>query len=398
MPFLSALLSSEIGRAPISGEDKENKLLVYLEEAKSMGIRILPPDIQKSEAAFSLKGGNDIRFGLLAIKNLGVGAVESILESRREKGPFVSLPDLCMRVDIRQVNKKVLESLIHSGALDSIGGADPPPLSRARMGASLDECLTRSSRVREEIQKGQELLFQDAFIQEGGAPRANGIQGPTRWSEHELLQKEREVLGFYLSGHPLARYRNRLRLASDRTIERISPGSTERVRLAGMILQVRRLLTKSKGEPWARFKLEDLTGEMDVLVFPKAYASGLSRYLKTGEVVAVSGRLNPRQQDSLGEVELIAEDILPLQKAAEKWVRGMVLSLSSVGVEEDFLKELRKVLSQYSGPCQVKLRVQTPVHGTMMIETGLGVVLQDKLFEELERLLGERAWALESVS
>ena len=403
IPFMTALLSSEIGRTAVSAQDKENKLVVYLEQAKSMKLGILPPDVQKSGAYFEMEKTPadktpSIRFGLLAIKNVGVGAVESILQNRREKGSFLSLSDLCTRVDTRQVNKKVMESLIKAGALDSLGNGELPSVFRARMTAALDDCLAKSSRIRSEIEKGQELLFSAQEVDALAGSKFSQSEHSVSWSEHELLNHEKEVLGFYLSGHPLARYTSQLRLLSDCPIDRIPSGSSARVRLAGMIVHVKRLVTKSKGESWARVKLEDLTGEVEVLVFPKAYASGLNRHLISGNVVVVSGRLNPRGEEASDETEVIAEEILPLEEAIHKTVRGMVLSLSSAGLEDDFLKQLREVLSRYPGPCEVKLKVATPVHGNVTIETGLKVNLNEGLFSDLEQLLGERSWALENAS
>src|SRR4029077_19920678 len=208
-----------------------------------------------------------IRFGLLAIKNVGSGAVDSIVEARTKAGRFTSLEDFCQRVDMHQVNKKVLESLIKSGAMDGLS-PEPALLSRAKAIASIDPLLSRSAKLREDSSIGQGSLFD---IKEMARPLEDSVEGQgatAAWSEHELLGYEKEVLGFYLSGHPLARFQSELNLFSTHRLDQLPATGNTPVRLAGMIGSVRRLVTKAKREPYGRARFEDLHGEVDLVIFP----------------------------------------------------------------------------------------------------------------------------------
>ena len=197
--FMTAVATSEIGHSSIGNADKENKLVTYLEEAKHMGLKILPPSIQASEAKFSIEGDDSIRFGLVAIKNVGEGAVDSMLAARKD-GPFKDLDDFCARVDLHAANKKVLESLVKAGALDTLDPGETAGEKRARLLSKLDDSVDRQARIREDLARGQGLLFGAA-----AAPPPTATQAPpvAPISEHDVLKFEKEVLGFYFSGHPL---------------------------------------------------------------------------------------------------------------------------------------------------------------------------------------------------
>ncbi|MBI4057436.1 MAG: DNA polymerase III subunit alpha [Elusimicrobia bacterium] len=383
--FLTALLTSEIGRSAIDAEDKENKLVTYLEEAKFLGIAIMPPDVQKSEGLFSVERSEamaSIRFGLLAIKNVGSGAVDSILQARRDNGPFSSRENFLMRVDLRQVNKKVLESLIKAGALDSLG-TSPAQTGRAQLLNDLETLLHRHTRMKEEQKSGQGFLFESAETVGNGT--ANSSTPASSLSDTELLKFEREVLGFYLSGHPLQRWQVALRSVTTHTCSTLSRQVAGTVRVAGLLTSVRRLVTREKGEPWARSSLEDLTGTVNVLVFPKSYAAGLGKKLQAGHIIAVSGRLNERGREE-GEAELIAEDILPIEEALARWARSLTLSISSGSLQEARLKNLKELLSKHPGSCPVFLEVHSPNQGKALVQTEERVKPSYALLEEIEKI------------
>ncbi len=397
LEFMTALLTSEIGRSAIGVEDKENKVATYLTEAKAMGLPVRPPDVNRSVAQFSVERdgkdskGGAIRFGLEAVKNVGHGVVEAIVEARRAGGPFASLDDFCRRVDLRQANKKVLESLVKAGAMDALA-PEEAAVSRATMLASLEQVMESQARLKEDLRVGQGMLFGSADLAPAATASSNG--GPKRLSEHELLQFEKEVLGFYFSGHPLTRLKDRLDALATHPLAAL-PKTAETVRVAGMLTSVKRMITKEKKEPWARATLEDLSGEVPLLAFPKKYAE-LGERLKTGEIVVVMGRTSFRGEGEAQEAEIICEEVLPLDQALARWTVGLTVRLSTAGLEEQELEALRATFEKHRGSCRVALSVDTPGHGAAVIETDEKVRLSPQLFEELEKVLGEPAYSFKT--
>ncbi len=198
------------------------------------------------------------------------------------------------------------------------------------------------------------------------------------WSEHELLACEKEVLGFYLSGHPLARFQTELNLFSSHRLNKL-PSSGSPIRVAGMISNVRRMVTKAKKEPYARCRFEDLDGEVDMIVFPKAYASGISQYLKPSEMVVVTGKVNRRAED--GNPEILVEEMSLLAKAREQYVSELLVRMTTAGLEGTVLEDLKEVLARYPGRCRVCVEVDTPPQGSVIVETDFSVKPIPALFE-----------------
>src|SRR5204862_1959502 len=198
--FLSALLSSEIGNP--------DNVVRYINEARELGLEVLPPDVNESGFKFTVVGDRRLRFGLGAIKNVGAGAIESILAGRTAGGPYRSLVDLCDRIDLRLCNKRVLESLIDAGACDALGG------HRAQLVAALDAAFAEAQTRQTDRDAGQGGLFGE----ETPVPHpTSAIPDVAPWTEHERLQREKAVLGFFISGHPLAKYRTEVELFGTRT-------------------------------------------------------------------------------------------------------------------------------------------------------------------------------------
>jgi DNA polymerase-3 subunit alpha len=392
--FMAALLTSEIGHSAI-GKEEDSKLVNFLNEAEAMGLKVLPPDVQKSFSAFSIED-NAIRFGLLAVKNVGTGAVDSIVEARKAGGPFQSFEEFFQRVDLRQANRKVMESLVKSGAFDGFS-PEPAPRKRPHFLLELDEVMARTSKMREEAQSGQDSLFgwdEMSKSKKGSDPgRLNG-DSRVGWSEHELLANEKEVLGFYLSGHPLARFQTELNLFSSHRLNQL-PSSGSVIRVAGMLSNVRRLVTKAKKEPYARCRFEDLDSEVDLIVFPKAYASGISQFLKPSEMMVVTGKVNRRAED--GNPEILVEEMVPLAQAREQYVSELLVRTSFPGVEEKALEELKDILSRYPGRCRVCLEVDTPPQGSVIVETDVTVKPTAELFDEIEKRLGHESWKITKI-
>jgi len=399
--FKAALLTSEIGHSAI-GKEEDSKLVVFINEAEAMGLKVLPPDVQKSFSAFAIED-NAIRFGLLAVKNVGAGAVESIVEARKAGGPFKSFEDFFQRVNLHQANRKVMESLVKSGAFDGFS-TEPTQRSRPHFLLDLDAVMARTSKMQEEAQSGQDSLFGWNEMSQPEAKKNGGREGErgrgsdtdfrVGWSEQELLANEKEVLGFYLSGHPLARFQTELNLFSSHRLGKL-PSSGSVIRVAGMLSNVRRLVTKAKKEPYARCRFEDLESEVDLIVFPKAYASGISQYLKPSDMVVVTGKVNRRAED--GAPEILVEEMVPLAQAREQYVSELMVRTSSPGLEENVLEDLKMILTRYPGRCRVCVEVDTPPQGSVIVETDLTVKPTAELFEEIEKRLGHESWRITKI-
>jgi DNA polymerase III subunit alpha len=406
--YMAALMTSEIGRSNLGSKEVESKLVTYVGEAEEMGIEILPPDVQASDGAFTVENSPSeketprIRFGLLAVKNVGEGAVDSILQARREQGLFKSLEDFCARVDTRQANRKVVESLIKAGAFDglrSVGSPEPEALRlpglchwRASLFAQAENALSSSSRRREEAESGQAALFDLGPMSQSRAPKsghANGASAKeeTDWSEHALLANEKEVLGFYLSGHPLARYRKELKSYTTHTLGNLPESGI--VRVAGMITSVKKTLTKN-GKAMARFKLEDLDGEVECVVFPKTFTPEAAKMLGIHEMVVTKGRVEPRGDQK----DLLVEELVPLKDARQRLVKWVVLNVSTAGLEEDPLRRVQKICGEHPGACRVIFHLQTPAHGDYALLTETRVDVTDGFLHEIERVLGRDCWEL----
>src|SRR5438132_158088 len=292
--FMAALLTSEMGDT--------DKIVKYIEECRAMEIRVEPPDVNVSAVRFSV-AGDTVRFGLAAIRNVGEAAMESILRARAEAGPFTSLEDFCARVDLRLVNRRVLESLSKAGAFDSLG------LTRAHLLATADAALESGQRKQRDRAAGQASFF-DLLPAGAPAPSAPVAEVVPEWEPDQRLAFEKEVLGFYVSGHPLARFRGVVEsLGLTTTAELAAKGHAARVLLFGHATGLKETSTKS-GNRMAFFTLEDMDGTVEVTVFPEPYKAAAA-CLSSREALLVRGRVDDGEK---GRV-VLADDIRPLEEA-----------------------------------------------------------------------------------
>jgi DNA polymerase-3 subunit alpha len=268
--FMAALLSSEIGNT--------DRVVQYINEARELDLQVLAPDVNESGYKFSVVGDQRIRFGLGAVRNVGEGAIASIIAGR-QAGHYRSLVELCDRVDLRLCNKRVIESLIEAGACDSLGA------ERSQLVAALDHAFSEAQVRQEERFTGQHGLFGE----ESPAPSPQApLPDVPAWSEHERLAREKAVLGFFISGHPLAKYRAEVELFGTRTTATLGMWSEQKVTVAAVVTVVKRQISKKSGAEYARLTLEDFHGSTEALVFPESWAklNGVIRadgaYLLTG--------------------------------------------------------------------------------------------------------------------
>jgi len=261
--FMAALLSSNIG--------KTEEVIKYIAEAREMGLEVLPPDVNESGWRFNVVGEKRIRFGLGAIRNVGKGAMDSLLEARANSA-YASLYDLCSRVDLRVCNKRVFEALVAAGACDGLGG------HRAQLFAALDHAISEASLRQEEAARGQVSLFGD-FGDTGSdaSPLGSAATPPPlpsvpAWSESERLQREKELIGFYISGHPLEPFRTECELFASHTVAQLGHWTPEVVTIGVVVTAIKKQVSKRSGAEFARLTVEDFSGSSEILVFPEAWA------------------------------------------------------------------------------------------------------------------------------
>ncbi|HET7426734.1 MAG TPA: DNA polymerase III subunit alpha [Gemmatimonadales bacterium] len=252
--FMAALLSSEIGNT--------DKVVQYINEARELDLEVLPPDVNESGFKFTVVGDRRIRFGLGAIRNVGWGAIESIIAARQD-APFTALADFVERIDLRLCNKRVLESLIVAGACDGLGG------HRKQLCEALDHVLGEAQLLQQEKEAGQASLFGESTAPR---PQPRPLPDIPPWTEAERLVKEKEVLGFFISGHPLERFRDEVELFGTRTTATLGEWSEHPVTVAAVVTGVKRQISKKTGKEYARLVLEDFHGTAEAIVFPDAWA------------------------------------------------------------------------------------------------------------------------------
>jgi DNA polymerase-3 subunit alpha len=368
--FMTALLTSE--------RDNTDKVVEYVNESERMGLEILPPDINESGAFFQIEGKNKIRFGLLAIKNVGRGAVESLINARLESGRFTSLKDLCRRIDLRLVNRKVLESMIKCGVLDSFG------VHRSAMFASLDEVLECASRIQKEKATGQLSFFESDANKNGFKEDFKADLAIKEWPEPQLLAFEKELLGFYISGHPLARYARQLKRFSSSPINDLSKyNDQDAIKIVGLITKIKHTVTRQKQEKMAILKIEDLDGIIEVLVFPAAFGK-VGRYIQPGNVVLLRGRLDLKENTP----KIIANDLFPIEEVY-RIISSVNINLS--GLRENLFESLKDLLSSCPGQIPVFLHLDSPNKSRIQLIVGNELFVQpsEKLIQDIEDLLGE---------
>jgi DNA polymerase-3 subunit alpha len=400
--FMAAVLTTEIGHSNLGSKEIESKMVIYIGDAQEMGIKILPPDVNTSATVFSVENTSEdianprIRFGLLAVKNVGEGAVESVLAARTTGGLFKSLEDFCARTDTRLSNRKTLESLIKAGAFDCLHPVLKHETDEARMRelchwraqlfTGVEDALAKSSSLKKEAASGQGTLFDMAGFT---ATQPLAKTQTHEWPEHELLAHEKEVLGFYLSGHPLARHKRELKIYTTHSLSTL-PDHTI-VRVAGMVVNTKKSMTKN-GQAMCRFTLEDLETEVECVVFPKTYTPEVAKALAAHHMVVLKGRVEPRDDGK----NILVEEIVPLKEARDRYIKNVVVNLSTAGLEEELLAKIERICKAHPGSCPLSFKLQTPTHGEYGLTTQHRVAPTDSCLHEFEKLLGRDSWELKS--
>ena len=401
--FAAALLTIE--------SQNTEKLAMYLGECRDRGIPVLPPDVNASQLRFTVEPGRGVRFGLTAIKNVGEGAIESLLAVRATQGQIQSLHVLCENLDLRLANKRVFESLVKAGACDSLALADatlaglPSAALRARLFAALDAACEHGARYQRDKNEGQAQLFGVGDQAEAGGPATASLPPAVPWTEAEQLAYEKETLGLYWSGHPIDRYVKDLREfgarstteLADQTVsaapaEPWGPGGRKPLEpdasIGGIVASLRPLKTR-KGDRMAVFMLEDAQSGVEVIAFPETFARAAG-VIEVDAMLLVSGKLE--RDDEI--VRIVATEIVPIDTVRERLSREVAIRVK--GPLGEVAPALREIFLRHRGDRRVLFELETADHlrVRMDVSSQIRVRPSPALVAELEQVVGQGAVSL----
>jgi DNA polymerase-3 subunit alpha len=372
--FMAALLTSVTG----STDD----VVKYINECREMGIAVEPPDINVSDANFT-PHESAIRFGLAAVKNVGHNAIESIVAGRKKLSRYRDIFEFTENVDLRLLNKRVLESLIKSGAMDSFG-------HRAQLMFVLDKAVARGEKTQRDSELGQHGLFLESFTQaEENDSQNHKLPDIPHWDEHQRLAAEKEILGFFITGHPLEKYRDKLEglnalSLSDISSMKASTGKDETITTAGMIGNVRVLKSK-KGDFYAQATLEDMSGSVDMIVFPEAYRR-LSEKVKLEVPVLVKAGVRVEEGSN---PKITAAEIIPLEDAKVPLPKSLRIRIPVEGCSESTVDSLHSLFNERRGEARVLFDVERAGDFMVVMEAeGYNVQPDRNFIARVEELCG----------
>ncbi|MEO8226758.1 MAG: DNA polymerase III subunit alpha [Gemmatimonadota bacterium] len=368
--FMAALLSSEIGST--------DKVVQYINEARELGLEVLPPDVNESGFKFTAVGDQRIRFGLGAVRNVGFSAIESIIAGRAGS-PYSTLTELVERIDLRLCNKRVVESLIAAGACDSLGG------HRKQLIEALESALAEAALKQQDREAGQASLFGEAAPQ-----RSSGSSLPDvpAWVEAERLAREKEVLGFFISGHPLERFRHEVELFGTRTTATLAEWSEHQVNVAVVVTGVKRQVSKKTGKEYARLVLEDFHGTAEAIVFPDAWAR-LNQVILPDSALLLTGGYSDRDRGE-DRAPFIIESARPLEDLKSSGALGLSLRWKSPSAPAaDAVKAAAALCTAHPGPTPVYIEWSDGNGEAVRLRSRrLRVAAEEDLVLALRNLLG----------
>jgi DNA polymerase-3 subunit alpha len=371
--FMAALLTSE--------KDNRDKIIKHMTTCKDMGINILPPDINESEKDFSISGEN-IRFGLGAVKNVGDTAINSIIEARK-KSKFTSFMDFLTRIDLRRTNKRVLESLIKCGAFDSLGH------KRRQLLHYFEEMIEEAQRQQRELQSAQASFFEqfDAANSYNNGGSVYEIPDLPEWEQKELLSMEKEALGFYITSHPLLRYADHLGLVTNANSGNLSTKKDkDSVTIAGVVSSFSERQTKKK-EIMCNIILEDLQGSANVIFWADTYSKYYA-ILHEDEPLVISGIIDMGDES----VKIIAQEVTPLHKALEKPYKYVRFIIDANKILPETIKSLKDTIKKYRGHYESYMHIINGKSETIIyLGDDCRLDINENLRKETDRILGEGA-------
>ena len=379
--YLKAHYPAEYMAAAISAEIGDTDYVVQLvEECRKIGLQVLPPDINESGTGFVVTP-QGIRFGLSAIKNVGTAAVDQIILERSARGPFRSIFEFCSRVDLRSVNKKMMEGLIQAGAFDSLEA------NRARLFANLERAMQAGQAAREQTSRGQDSLF-DA---PGGGQtvfRDPQLSTAAPWTDAEQLAREKAVLGFYFTGHPLRLYEREL--SAFATAQLGNPAGVRNgsvVRIGGILASVKKKIDK-KGNTMAFIVLEDFTGRGEGIVFADAFKQYGSQLVEDAMVLVIG-----KAEQNGDALKVIVNEVCPMESVRERFAKNVILSINGTSVSEESIRKLRSIADRHRGKCSCIFQVVMPAQDrpTLLQAGNCQVAVTNEFITEVEALLGPGA-------
>jgi DNA polymerase-3 subunit alpha len=372
--FMASLLTSETGNT--------EKVVKYINEARGMGITVLPPDVNSSDLDFT-PVGEAIRFGLRAIKNVGENTVKGILDARVELSRFTSIYQFCDHIDPRLLNKRVLESLIKSGAMDSLGAR------RSQMFAVIDRAMEKAQRRQREKISGQHGLFGGASA--AHEPAEEPLPDLEEWPEHETLASEFATVGFYISGHPLSKFGSKLAELGAIDLAAVEGRRNgEEITVAGIVVTTRSMRSR-KGERWGILTLQDMTGVLEVLAFPESFAR-LETVFKSNAPLILKGRVNVEEAGT----RLAVMDARKLEDMGQRPPSVMRVRVNLDTVDPGVLDELKELFASKPGPCSVAFDLVSPEGAVATLRADQRVRADQELVREVCRLCGDNAVQLEA--
>ncbi len=369
--FMAALLTS------VSGSTDD--VVKYINECREMGIAVEPPDVNVSDAYFT-PHGEAVRFGLAAVKNVGHNAIESIVAARKEIGSFTSIFQFCEKVDLRLLNKRVIESLVKSGAMDAMG-------RRSQLMAVIDSAMEHAQKSQRDAAMGQHGLF-GVFAEDTDTRTEKPLPNIPDWDEHQRLSAEKEILGFFITGHPLEKYRDKLLDFSALTTEDLGQlkSSTGRDEvLVGGILKAVRVSKSKKGDLYAQGRLEDMIGSVDILCFSESFKR-LTEKLKLDVPVLVKGSVRVEEGSN---AKLMISDITPLEQAEPKLARSLRIKVPLETASTGTVDALHTLCAERKGEAKVLFDLERKGDFTVVMEVEGYNVLPDRSFiNRVEELCG----------
>jgi DNA polymerase-3 subunit alpha len=368
LEFLSALLTSEMGNT--------DKVVKYINECREMGIAVLPPDVSASGKDFT-PDGQAIRMGLCAVRNVGAAAADSIIEARRTGGPFQSLYDLCERVDLTSVNRRILENFIKCGAMSSLQG------NRAQLTAMLENAMESGQRAWKDRQSGQTGLF--GMVADQPAHQEHPLPLLPDWTPQQKLSSEKEVIGIYVTGHPLDSYTDKvaeLSTHATETLEGLERGAD--VAICGILTGIVRKRNK-EGKLWAAMRLEDRTGSVEAMVFTTQYDRLLAALVED-QAVLVRGMVLPEEN---APPKISVQDIVPLEVARVN-LPTLISIRIPVGANGtvDKAEALNQLFTRKRGETEVRLRLEKPRDFSVILDVTPKVRPDKEFWAEVERICG----------
>ncbi|KZN65183.1 DNA polymerase III subunit alpha [Pseudoalteromonas luteoviolacea CPMOR-1] len=375
--FMAAVMSADM--------DNTDKIVTLVDECENMKLTLLPPDVNAGVYKFAVNLQGEIVYGIGAIKGVGEGPVEAILEAREQGGEFKDLFDFCARVDLKRLNRRVIEKLIYAGALDKLG-PEKKQGGRATLLASLKDAMKSAEQHHKAEQLGQSDLFGLLAVEPEEVAQAF-VQAPPL-SDNEWLDGEKETLGLYLTGHPINQYRKELKHYTSGKLVDLQPTNRDmQSTAAGLVINARTLINK-KGNRWGLITLDDKSARIDVRFFPEQFEMYES-LLQVNQILVISGQVS--FDNFSGGITMTARDVNTIGQAREKRVNSMKMRLNMAQIDAGFGENLKRVLEPYKfGTCQVIIEYQRPdATAELTLGTQWCVTPSDELMRALKKLTGQ---------